>query len=84
MALTCRHDFDVVSRDGWPQFGYKLAAELEADEDELLLLADKVSDAIRKRIQDNPEAFRLLATMTDDALEALVLRHQQATKSAKH
>ncbi|WP_417384177.1 helix-turn-helix domain-containing protein [Gimesia sp.] len=65
------------------KFIYKLATELDADEDELLLLADKIPESIRKRIQDNPEAFRLLATMTDNALEAFVLSHQKSTKPAK-
>lgn len=37
----------------------KLAEELEADEDELLLLADKVPEEIRKRIRQRPDGHRL-------------------------
>ena len=65
------------------KFIHKLASELEADEDELLLLADKVPLSIRKRIKENPEAFRLLATMSDDALEEVVARHRNAARVAK-
>jgi len=52
---------------------------LGADEDELLLLSDRVPEAIRKRVRENPEVFRLLATMSDDALEELLARHRSAT-----
>ena len=44
----------------------KLAEELEADEDEVLLLADKVREEIRKRIRHRPEAFRELARLNDE------------------
>lgn len=53
------------------KFIHKLAAELTADEDELLLLADKVPVAIRKRIQQRPELFRKLAAMDKQSLDAL-------------
>src|SRR6056297_4026954 len=45
------------------KFIHKLAEELRADEDELLLLADKVPVSIRSRIRQNPELFRRLAHM---------------------
>lgn len=38
------------------KFIRKLAAELDADEDELLLLADKVPSSLRKWIRERPEA----------------------------
>lgn len=60
------------------KFVHKLAAELDADEDELLLLSDRVPEAIRLRVRENPEAFRLLATMTDDVLNDLLARHNGA------
>ena len=37
------------------KFIHKLADELDADEDELLLLADKVPEGIRKRIRERPK-----------------------------
>ncbi len=40
---------------------HKLAGELSADEDELLLLADKVPASIRERIQQRPVLFQKLA-----------------------
>lgn len=41
----------------------KLAAELDADVDELLLLAGKIPDAIRDMVLAEPVAFRRLAAM---------------------
>jgi transcriptional regulator with XRE-family HTH domain len=53
------------------KFIHKLASELNADEDELLLLADKVPASIRKRIQQRPELFRKLAAMDKRSLDAI-------------
>ncbi len=54
------------------KFIHKLADVLNADEDELLLLADKVPEAIRKRVSERPNAFRILAALDDDSLDALL------------
>src|SRR5712691_2271732 len=50
----------------------KLARVLKADEDELLLMADKIPDHIRKRVLERPEAFRLIAELDDKSLDRLV------------
>src|SRR5690606_17870800 len=44
----------------------KMAAELDADEEELLLLAQKVPDRIRKRVIERPDAFRKFADLDDE------------------
>ena len=54
------------------KFIHKLAAELEADEDELLLLADKVPAPIRKRIRERPDAFRQFATLDNRTMDRLL------------
>jgi len=54
------------------KFIHKLADELDADEEELLLLADKVPAGIRKRIRERPDAFRRIAGLTDKALDKVV------------
>lgn len=54
------------------KFIHKLAHELDADEDELLLLADKVPAEIRKRIRERPEVFRRLAQLDDSSLDLIV------------
>lgn len=54
------------------KFIHKLADELEADEDELLLLADKVPEKIRKRIRERPEAFRVFAGLDDTTIDELI------------
>lgn len=53
------------------KFIHKLAAELGADEDELLLLADKVPASIRSQIRQNPNLFRKLARMDGQSLRTL-------------
>ncbi len=55
------------------KFIHKLAEALNADEDELLLLADKVPSAIREKIRQRPELFRKLAEMDKKALDSVEL-----------
>lgn len=54
-------------------FVHKLADALEADEDELLLLSDRVPEVVRKRIRQRPEAFRRIAELSNDDLSKLLL-----------
>lgn len=58
------------------KFIHKLANELKADEDELLLLADKVPEGIRKRIKQRPEAFRHFASLNDRQIDSLLKQSQ--------
>lgn len=51
---------------------HKLAAELDASEDELLLLAEKVPEPIRRRVCERPDVFRVLAGLDDRTLDRLV------------
>jgi transcriptional regulator with XRE-family HTH domain len=53
------------------KFIHKLAGELQADEDELLLLADKVPESILCTIRQRQEFFRKLAKMNGKELDAL-------------
>lgn len=50
----------------------KLAKVLEADVDELLLMAEKIPDHIRKRVLEKPEAFRMIASLDNKSLDRLV------------
>jgi transcriptional regulator with XRE-family HTH domain len=50
----------------------KLAKVLGTDEDELLLLAEKIPDAIRRRVVQRPDAFRKIARLDDEALDRLL------------
>jgi transcriptional regulator with XRE-family HTH domain len=47
----------------------KIAAVLDADEDELLILAKKIPEHIRQRVLDRPEVFSRLARLDDKALD---------------
>lgn len=53
-------------------FVLKLAKALDADEDELLLLTDRVPEAIRRRIRERPDAFRELAKVDDSLLDHFI------------
>jgi HTH-type transcriptional regulator, competence development regulator len=50
----------------------KLAAALDADEDELLILAKKIPEHIRQRVLDRPEVFSRLARLDDKALDRML------------
>jgi len=56
------------------KFIHKLSDVLDADEDELLLLADKVPEAIRRRIRERPEVFRAVAELDDNSMDELMDR----------
>jgi transcriptional regulator with XRE-family HTH domain len=43
------------------KFIHKLASELDADEDELLLLSDRIPEVIKKLVREQPELFRRLS-----------------------
>lgn len=48
---------------------HKLAEVLDADEEELLLLAEKVPEPIRRRVCERPDVFRVLAGMDNDEMD---------------
>ena len=50
----------------------RLAKALGAEQDELLLLAEKVPDRIRRRVIERPDAFRRLALLDDTKLDRLL------------
>ena len=49
-----------------------LAKALDADEDELLLLAEKIPEPIRRRFFERPDAFRQIARLDDQRLDRLL------------
>ena len=51
---------------------HKLAIELDANDEELLLLAEKVPEPIRKRVCERPEVFRVIAGMSDKQMDRLL------------
>jgi HTH-type transcriptional regulator, competence development regulator len=50
----------------------RLAAELDADEDELLVLAEKIPEPIRRRFFERPDAFLLIARLDDKRLDRVL------------
>ncbi|MFH5803200.1 helix-turn-helix domain-containing protein [Alienimonas sp. DA493] len=59
-------------------FVRKLAEALDADVDELLILTDRVPEAIRRRVIERPEAFRIVAELSDSRLDALLMQLHNA------
>jgi len=60
---------------------HRLADALEADEEELLILAKKVPDRIRQRILERPDAFGRIADLDDAELDELI---GQLPSSSQH
>lgn len=50
----------------------KLAKVLGVNEDELLLLAEKIPEDIKKRVIQRPDAFRKIAKLDDETLDRLL------------
>lgn len=51
---------------------HKLADVLEVEEDELMLLTERIPDQIRRRVMARPDAFRAIAALDDNSLDWLV------------
>jgi transcriptional regulator with XRE-family HTH domain len=64
-----RVDFAAFPSEGTIR---KLAEVLDADVDELLLMAEKIPDQIRKRVLERPDAFRKIAELDDRALDEVL------------
>ena len=50
----------------------KLAQVLEADADELLFLANRIPDRMKRRILERPDAFSKLADLDDEGLDRVL------------
>src|SRR5271157_3188228 len=50
----------------------KLAKALDADADELLIMAKKIPAQIKKRVLERPDVFRTLAGLDDEALDVVM------------
>ena len=61
----------------------RIAKALDADPDELLLLARRIPDAYRDRILSRPGVFRKLLNLSDTDLESLVGQLEQQARRPK-
>jgi transcriptional regulator with XRE-family HTH domain len=62
---------------------HRLADALEADEEELLILAKRVPEPVKKRVLQRPDAFRAFATCDDATLDKLMAEIGQEPKPRK-
>ena len=59
---------------------HKLADALDADENDLLLLAKQIPPRIRQRVFERPEAFSKFADLDDKTLDRLVVQIDRSGK----
>ncbi len=59
---------------------HRLAVALDADEEELLILAKRVPAPVKKRFLQRPDAFRAFAACDDATLDKLMVQIGQAPK----
>jgi len=65
------------------KFIHKLAVELETDEDELLLLSDRVPAKLRQRIRQRPDAFDAFAKLDDVTMDSILATVKKSKISKK-
>src|ERR1039457_3367123 len=59
---------------------HRLADALDADEEELLLLAKRIPERIKRRVLQRPDAFQAFATGDDATLDKLMVQIGKAPK----
>lgn len=82
LAERVRVSFTYISKieNGHLDFGdypseeliLKIAKALEADADELLLLAEKIPASVRRRVIRRPDVFLKLAALNDERLDKIL------------
>lgn len=60
----------------------KIAQALEVDEDEMLLLAKKIPERIKRRVFERPTVFRRLAALDDRTLDRLMVHLDEQGRSS--
>lgn len=93
MAAKVRVSFTYISRienenlDFGPypseELIVKMAAALDADADELMLLAKKIPEPIRQRVLERPEVFRKLAALDDRTLDLVLAKAESLGRQGK-
>jgi len=59
----------------------RLATELEANEEELVLMAQRIPELIRKRVLERPDVFCLLAKCNDATLDNVIAQVKHKNKN---
>jgi HTH-type transcriptional regulator, competence development regulator len=62
---------------------HRLADALDADEEELLILAKRIPEPVKQRVLQRPDAFRAFAACDDATLDKLMTQIGQAPKPRK-
>jgi hypothetical protein len=56
---------------------------LDTDADELLILAKKILEPIRRRVLERPDAFRKLAALDDQTLDRVLTQIEPSTQKMR-
>ena len=59
---------------------HKLAEALDANEDELLILAEKIPERIKRRVLERPDAFQQFAELDDESMDRVLRRMHKSKK----
>ena len=59
-------------------------AEQIQDPDELLVLAEKVPEPIRRRVLERPDAFKTFAELDDSTLDKLLAQVKPKSRPGRH
>ncbi|HWB07955.1 MAG TPA: helix-turn-helix transcriptional regulator [Gemmataceae bacterium] len=62
---------------------HRLSEALDAEEEELLVLAERIPERIKERVLQRPDVFGLIAEMSDDTLDEIVTRYRRKANKAK-
>lgn len=62
---------------------HRLAETLNGDEDELLLLAKKIPERIRRRMLERPDAFQQFASFDDETMDVALRAAARAKRLKK-
>ena len=85
-TYLCRVENERLNFGDYPSDAliHRLADALEADEEELVILAERVPERIRSRILQRPDVFGALAECDDRTLDKVLGQISTKTSGKKH
>ncbi len=75
-TYLCKIENDKLDRGHTPSDAllHRLAEELGGDEKELVILAGRIPESIRRRVIQRPDAFAVLTQLSDTELDRVLKR----------
>ena len=84
-AYLCRVETGNMTFGDYPSDAliHRLADELDGDEEELLILAERIPKPIYRRVLQRPDAFRAFANCDDKTLDRLMAQIEKSSVPKK-